>query len=587
MKETPADLLDYRKDKPFRTLFNLYKGNHHRLIGAMIFFAAKASPVWLLPVFVARVINIISDPETQSITAILPTLGIIVFVQLQNIGTHTMFTRLFSISMRDMETRVRRMLIQQIQQLSIAFHDEFQSGRMHSKILRDVEALQLMSKQLMESAFSAILSITFALAVTLTRSPIIALFYVGVVPISILLTRYFKKHIGRRNREYRSEVESLSARMSEMLEMIPVTRAHGVEQQEAAQMNGLLERVRHRGVRLDMLSEFFIASSWVTFQVFSAGCLFITAYLAFNERIPIGDLVMYQSFFNMILMGVNRLLTVFPQLAKGFEAIYSIGEVLESPDIELNEGKQPVDSVHGHIKFDHVTFTYQGSDEPAIRDFSLDVQPGETVAFVGASGSGKSTLMNLVIGFRRPTEGTILLDNKDMDQMDLRTFRRHIAVVPQNTILFSGTIRDNITYGLSREITEGELQDALDKANATEFVSYLPHGIETSIGEHGARLSGGQRQRIAIARALIRDPRVIILDEATSALDVIAEALVQKAIERLIEGRTTFIVAHRLSTIRSADRIVVMKEGSPVEIGTSQELIASQGEFYRLKQLQV
>ena len=214
----------------------------------------------------------------------------------------------------------------------------------------------------------------------------------------------------------------------------------------------------------------------------------------------------------------------------------------------------------------------------------LHVKPGECIAFVGSSGSGKTTMVNMIIGFLRATEGEVCIDGKNINDIRVHNYRHHISVVPQNSILFPGTIRENITYGLEA-YSEADLQRAVEMANITEFLPQLPKGLDTQVGEEGDKLSGGQRQRITIARALIRNPAILILDEATSALDNVSEFHVQKAIESLVHGRTTFIVAHRLSTIRNADRIVVMDEGRIVECGTYNELMEKKGRFYELKSL--
>jgi ATP-binding cassette subfamily B protein len=221
-----------------------------------------------------------------------------------------------------------------------------------------------------------------------------------------------------------------------------------------------------------------------------------------------------------------------------------------------------------------------------ISDFSLEVKPGQCIAFVGESGAGKSTLISLLIGYRRPVQGRILLDGVNMNELDLRTFRRFISVVPQNVVLFSGTIRQNILYGLDQERADEEhIRKVIRIARVDEFVNELEEGLETRIGEHGNQLSGGQKQRIAIARALIRDPRIILFDEATSALDIESEQLIQEALNDMIRKRTTFMIAHRLSTIRRADTIVVLENGRLIERGNHNTLLQEQGIYYRMHSL--
>lgn len=267
-------------------------------------------------------------------------------------------------------------------------------------------------------------------------------------------------------------------------------------------------------------------------------------------------------------------------MVKGLDSINSISEIFLSCDTENNYGKNKINNVKGKFEFDDVTFKYEDGNKNVINNFSLNINQGESIAFVGKSGGGKTTLLQLIVGFLKPTKGRILLDGVDLNTIDLRSYRKNIAMVPQNTVLFSGTIRENITYGLN--VSEDLLNKIINASYLKEVIEKLPKGLDTVVGEHGNLLSGGQKQRIAIARALIRNPRVIILDEATSALDNFSEIHVQKAMRNLMKNRTTFVVAHRLSTIRDVEKIAVISNGQIIECGSYEELMNKKGEFYKL-----
>jgi len=410
----------------------------------------------------------------------------------------------------------------------------------------------------------------------------LALYFLLTVPAGIALLKLFDRRFREQYQALRIETEQMNTRVGEMLLMMPVTRAHGLEEQETRSVRVAFQRLRQRGLQVDTLTELFASSSWFTFIVFQLACLVFSAWLVTHGKITVGDAVMYQTYFGMLIGAVQQALGVFPALAQGRDAVRSIGEILESTHVEDFTGKCSVpSSLRGEITFENVSFQYPSGREVALRDISLRIPPGETVAFVGASGAGKSTLINLAMGFRTPTAGRVLLDGQDLRELDLRTYRRQIGVVPQTTILFNGTLRENVTYGLEH-VSDASLWQILKEANLAEFVRRLPKQLDTILGENGTRLSGGQRQRLAIARALIRDPRIILLDEATSALDTESERLVQDALSRLAQGRTTLIVAHRFSTIRQAHRIVVMQAGRIVETGTPAELLARESHFARL-----
>jgi ATP-binding cassette subfamily B protein len=589
--------VSYRGKNPLRTLWQLFQGRRLQLLLVAVLFTIKQSPVWVLPIVTGNIITHISQIYAARQTGHAPAdpraVGLIVFnatimlvLIVQNVPMHTLYASCLSSAVRHVQLLLRSALVVRLQQLSMGFHDSTQSGKLQSKVLRDVEAVENLSRMMVENLLQGGIVVFVGIIVTLMKRPSVTLFFLITVPAAALLTRMFWRRMSTRNEEFRREVEDMSGRVSEMIEMIPITRAHAVEGAEVGRLHVQLERIRDTGQKLDTANNLFQSCAWATFQGFQLLCLLFNIWQCYHGWISVGDVVMYQGFFGMIVGAVQALLGIMPQLNTGIESMRSIGEVLESPDIEENDGKFDVASVRGSFEFERVRFEYPGVDRPAIDDLSLSVRAGECVAVVGESGSGKSTLMSLIIGFRRPTGGRILLDGVDMATINFRSFRRFLAVVPQQTVLFTGSVRDNITYGL-QNVSEARLADALQMSNCTDFVQKLPQGLDTSIGSHGGKLSGGQRQRIAIARALLRDPRVIILDEATSALDLESEFLVQQAINRLIEGRTTFIVAHRLSTIRHANRVVVMSEGRITESGTHQELIDREGSaFARLHALQ-
>jgi len=583
-----ASPLEYRYSSSSlaATLWGFFSGDRLRIFFSLFFLVLRRMPMWVFPLLFGWVINIIARPAQHAVWELWTAIGATGLMVLINPPAHLIYVSLFSKASRNMEAKVRSALVRRLQELSISFHDDAQSGKLQAKILRDVEQVERLARTLVQSLFSGLVALAFATVVSVYKSPKVALFFLIITPMAVGIHRLFRAKISRRNREFRTTVESMSGTVSEVIDMVPIARAHGVEQEEISRVDDQLEDLRRRGYRLDLVNAAFSVTAWTVFMGSRIVCLAVTGYMAYRGRISPGDVVAFLGLYQLILRSVENVLQTYPRIAMGAESLRSIGEILECPDIELNEGKRPVQSVAGEFTFENVSFAYNEADGRAIRDLSLTVSAEESLAVVGESGSGKSTLMNLVIGFYRPTAGRILLDGVDMQEIDLRTYRQHLAVVPQSTMLFSGSIRDNIAYGMDA-VTDEQIWQALETANAADFVRQLSERLDTTIGEHGVKLSGGERQRIAIARAVIRQPKVIIFDEATSSLDVVAEAQVQEAIDRMIEGRTTFVVAHRLSTIRRCDRIVVLKEGRCVEAGSHDELMARRGEFYRLKRLQL
>ena len=577
----------YRKYKghPLKILIGLYKGNYNKFFLAVLFFFIKHAPVWVLPIVTANIINDITSGSPETVQNIIIQAIIMVALVVLNVPMNYLYTRYKSLATRYAETGLRKALVRKLQQLSISYHKETQSGRLQSKIMRDVEAVETLSTQMFLSILNIALNIGVALFVTISKSLIVFLFFLLTTPLAAATMVFFRNIMKKRNTEFRKEMEETSARVMEMVELIPVTRAHALEEEEVTKMSGQLFAVAEKGYKLDVIQALFGSVGWAIFQVFQVVCLGFTGFLALKGSVGPGDITLYQSYFATIVSQVSSLMSLIPVIAKGVESVNSIGEVLLEEDIECNDGKEALKSVEGEFDFKNVRFAYNNTDKPVLHELNLHVDKGQTIALVGESGAGKSTILNLVIGFNFATDGVVTIDGHDMRDIDLRSYRKHLAVVPQTSILFSGTIRDNITYGID-DFDEESLNKVVDAANLRDLIDSLPDGLDTVVGEHGGKLSGGQRQRVSIARALMRNPEVIVLDEATSALDSISEKLIQEALNNLTKDRTTFIVAHRLSTIKGADRIAVIADGHCVEYGTYDAIMELKGEFYQIKSIQ-
>ena len=576
----------YRGEHPVRTLLFLFRPDRARVLGAVGVFFAKHAPVWLLPLITANIVDVVV--KHRDISVLWWNSAVLLAILLLNLPLHMLYVHWMHGSIRRMGTRLRSALCHRMQQLSIGYHSRVSAGVLQAKVIRDVEGIETASQQTADNGLAAIATLLGGLVVIAIQTPAFLPVFLVLVPASALLVVRLRERLRTQNESFRREVEQLSSRIGEMTTLIPITRAHGLERTALRRVDRTLGRVLDEGLRLDLLNGRFGSMSWILLNSIGVGCLAGSALVAYYGWLDVtpGAVVMLSAYFSSLTGSVTTLLTLTPQLGKGLASVRSAGEVLQAPDLEENSGKADVTGVTGRIDFQNVGHSYPGADAPSVTGFDLSVRPGETIALVGASGAGKSTVLNLVIGFLRPTEGRILLDGRDMEELDLRSYRTFLSVVPQESILFEGSIRENVTYGM-KDVPEETVLAALRDANALEFIERLPDGLDTVVGERGARLSGGQKQRLAIARALIRDPRVLILDEATSALDSRSEALVQQALARLVRGRTVFVVAHRLSTIRGADRIVVMHDGRIAEIGSHTELLRTGGPYAGLQAAQL
>ncbi len=565
-------------------LAKLMKKNWTTVLASVLLYVLQAAPVWILSLVVSDVINMVTNRPDGYVTRILIDGAILLVALLQNAPTTAWRQSIVNRLIRTTTAWIKSGVVRKLQRLSITYHKEMEEGRIQSKFLRDIDSVEAYYRTFLTTFLTGLVTVIVSAVIALVKSPVVMLFFVLVIPMNVLLMYSFRKKMRRDYSAFRLENERLSGKLTSTLQMMSLTKAHGLIDVESEAVDEKIRLVTDAGLKLDKTTSWFGSLAWTCGQLLTSVCLFFCVFLAIKGVITAGDIVLFQSLFASISSSVMTLINVYPSMASGREAVRSLSEIICADDIEHDDGNKVPKRLGGNVDFCNVSYHYPNAEKTVVKNFDLHVSAGERIAVVGSSGSGKSTIMNLLIGLLSPTEGEILIDGMPMSEISMQKYRQFLSVVPQNSILFSGTIRENITYGLDM-YGEEELQRVLDDANVREFLPSLPSGLDSQVGEHGDKLSGGQKQRVSIARALIRKPRILILDEATSALDNVSEFHVQKAIDRLVQERTTFIVAHRLSTIRNADRIVVMEEGKAVEIGTYDELMALGNKFCELERL--
>ena len=407
----------------------------------------------------------------------------------------------------------------------------------------------------------------------------------GTAPLIILLTRTVSGRLRSMSRATQKSMGTITHVLEESIECQKVVKIFGGQGYEKQRFHEAVNWNRRYSMKQLAAS----AASVPIVELIAAGALALIVYIATldsaSHSTTVGGFVSFITAMLMLFPPLKRLTSVNENLQRGLAAAENVFELLDETP-ELDSARNEIGRAEGRLEFRGVGLRYQGSDLPALKNISVDITAGETIALVGASGSGKTTLVNLIPRFYSPTEGVILLDGVDIQSLRLIDLRRNIAVVSQDVVLFNDTIAGNIAYGPLRQASNEAIEAAAEAAHAMEFIRDLPAGLHTFIGENGMRLSGGQRQRLAIARALLKDAPILILDEATSALDTASERHVQAALEGLMRNRTTIVIAHRLSTIENADRIAVLHKGEIAELGTHQMLLARNGIYAHLYQIQ-
>ena len=485
-----------------------------------------------------------------------------------------------------MQSQMRLDLFSHLEKLPFRFYDNHETGRIMTRITSDLfEVCELAHhgpENLLISSVMIVLSFTYLA----TIDWILTLIIFACVPILVAVTMHFRKAMRRAFDDRRKSNATINAAVESSVTGIRVTKAYTNAQREVEKFSkGNDQFVDASRRAYHAMAQFHSSTAFVT-DIFNVFILIAGGLFLYADRISFGDYSTFIVSVNLFIAPVNTLISFMEQFQNGVSGFKRFVEIMdEAPEPEAADARELKD-VEGVIEFKDVTYAYD-TDKEVLRNVNLRLEKGRKLALVGPSGGGKTTLCHLLPNFYRLEEGcgSIMIDGTDIRELTLESVRRNIGIVQQDVFLFVGTIRENILYGRP-DATEEEVFEAARRANIHDYIMTLPHGYDTEIGERGVKLSGGQKQRLSIARVFLKDPAILILDEATSALDNTTEVLIQKALDELCKGRTTLVVAHRLSTIRNADEIAVVLDGRITERGTHEELMAAGGTYKDLYALQ-
>lgn len=481
---------------------------------------------------------------------------------------------------------IRKKLYNHLQALSARFYANNQVGQVISRVINDVEQTKDFILTGLMNIWLDCITIIIALSIMLFLDVKLTLAALFIFPFYILTVYVFFGRLRKLTRERSQALAEVQGFLHERVQGISVVKSFAIEDNEAKNFDKKNTNFLTRALKHTRWNAYSFAAINTVTDIGPIIVIGVGAYLAISGSITVGTLAAFVGYLELLFGPLRRLVASFTTLTQSFASMDRVFQLIdEDYDIKNGVGAQPIEIKQGRIDIDHVSFQYNDNEAPILKDINLSIEKGETVAFVGMSGGGKSTLINLIPRFYDVTSGQILIDGHNIKDFLTGSLRNQIGLVQQDNILFSDTVKENILLGRPTA-TDEEVVEAAKMANAHDFIMNLPQGYDTEVGERGVKLSGGQKQRLSIARIFLNNPPILILDEATSALDLESESIIQEALDVLSKDRTTLIVAHRLSTITHADKIVVIENGHIVETGTHRELIAKQGAYEHLYSIQ-
>ncbi|MFT4785345.1 MAG: ABC transporter fused permease/ATP-binding protein [Cyclobacteriaceae bacterium] len=562
-------------------------------IGGLMLLVVSSSLMLAFPKLAGQIVNVAQGQQEELLLNVirLESLNQVALVLLVILALQAFFSFFRVILFAKVSERalaeIRTDLYRHVITLPMAFFDKRRTGELISRITSDTATLQdTLSVTLAELVRQVVVLVVGISAIFMT-TPKLSFFMLGTFPIIILLAMVFGRFIRKLSKKTQDQLASANVVVEETIQSIASVKAFTSELLETMRYRKSIDEVVKTALKGAWFRAAFI--SFMIFMVFGGivGIMWYGGQLVASGEMNSGDLisfVLYTVFIGGSIAGLGNLIG---QIQRSIGASERILEILEEADEASMNPSQPVSLRAGAFAFESVQFSYPTRPEvEVLRGISFAIKPGEKVALVGHSGAGKSTIAQLMMRYYEPTAGNLSMNGEALQKGTVQDLRSKIGVVPQEVLLFGGTLLENIRYG-KPEATMAEVQEAAKKAYALEFIEGFPEGFDTLVGERGVKLSGGQRQRIAIARAILKDPEFLILDEATSALDAESERLVQDALQVLMEGRTTLVIAHRLATIKSVDRIMVLKEGQIIEEGSHQDLLEQKGAYHQFIELQL